>query len=252
MSLYESAVPTFNLFWILRTLPIGISSLMFARDVPQTPLGTVASWQVSAQAMPLWIMGLVVLGWIGGGLYFRGVARACRQQSDPASPHVAWAVGQSVLLSLLWLALAVALALPTFVVVSLLLQVNTTVAQVAILAVSFFSMWLIVPLFFWPHGVFLRRQNVLLSMLSSLRMTRFTLPTSSFFVLSAFLLGVGLNLIWGAAPSDSWMTLVGILGHGFITTALLAASFIYYRDMSAWLDTALERLRAKGAVPKQI
>jgi hypothetical protein len=36
----------------------------------------------------------------------------------------------------------------------------------------------------------------------------------------------------------------GILGHAFITTALLASSFIYYQDMSAWLQTVLARLRA--------
>jgi hypothetical protein len=44
------------------------------------------------------------------------------------------------------------------------------------------------------------------------------------------------------------MTLLGIFGHSFVTTALLAASFIYYRDMSAWLQIVLERLRSSRAV----
>jgi hypothetical protein len=40
------------------------------------------------------------------------------------------------------------------------------------------------------------------------------------------------------------MTLVGILGHAFVTTSLLAASFIYYRDMQVWLQTVFEKLKA--------
>jgi hypothetical protein len=39
------------------------------------------------------------------------------------------------------------------------------------------------------------------------------------------------------------LTLVGIAGHGFISTALLAASFIYYRDMNEWLNTVYERFQ---------
>jgi len=47
------------------------------------------------------------------------------------------------------------------------------------------------------------------------------------------------------------MTLVGITGHAFITTALLAASFVYYRDMNAWLQTVFEKMQQKQSVPTQ-
>jgi hypothetical protein len=107
----------------------------------------------------------------------------------------------------------------------------------------------IVPLYFWPHGIFLKQQNVFTSILSSLRMMRFTLPTSSLFVLTVFLLTFGLNFLWSIPPEDSWMTLVGILGHSFVATALLASSFVYYRDMNNWLQIAIEQL--KLSPPKQ-
>jgi hypothetical protein len=74
-------------------------------------------------------------------------------------------------------------------------------------------------------------------------MMRFTLPTSSMFVLTVFLLTFGLNFLWSIPPEDSWMTLLGIFGHAFVTTALLAGSFIYYRDMNIWLQTVIEKLR---------
>jgi hypothetical protein len=47
------------------------------------------------------------------------------------------------------------------------------------------------------------------------------------------------------------MKLVGIGGHAFITAALLAASFVYYRDMNVWLQTVFERLQQKQSIPTQ-
>jgi len=118
-----------------------------------------------------------------------------------------------------------------------------------LLVLSLVSMWVIVPLFFWPHGVFLKRQNFLTSIISSVQMARFTLPTSSMFILTIFLLSVGLNYLWSIPDEDSWMTLIGIFGHAFVSTALLAGSFIYYRDMNAWLQNVIERL--KSNTPRQ-
>ncbi|HET6846340.1 MAG TPA: hypothetical protein VFH29_05860, partial [Anaerolineales bacterium] len=82
------------------------------------------------------------------------------------------------------------------------------------------------------------------SVLGGFRLARFTLPTSSLFVLTVLLVGTGLNSLWAVPVEDSWVVVVGLLGHAFITTALLAASFIYYQDMSAWVQTVLARLRA--------
>jgi hypothetical protein len=75
------------------------------------------------------------------------------------------------------------------------------------------------------------------------------LPTSGIFVLSSFLLHRGLNYLWSVPPSASWMMLFGIFGHAFISTTLLAASFVYYRDVNTWLQTVFERVRQKQTVP---
>jgi hypothetical protein len=124
-------------------------------------------------------------------------------------------------------------------------------ASGVLLLALFFSVWLIVPLFFTQHGILVRKQNAFYSIFTSLRMARFTLPTSALFVLSVLLLTIGLNSLWMVPTGDSWMLLVGIAGHAFITTALLAASFVYYRDMNAWLQTILEKLQQKPTFPAQ-
>jgi ABC-type proline/glycine betaine transport system permease subunit len=127
--------------------------------------------------------------------------------------------------------------------------ISPLLANIALLILMFLSLWLIVPLFFTPHGIFVRRQNAFLSIYSSLRMVRFTLPTSGLFVLSIFLLSRGLDLLWSVPENGSWLTLVGFAGHAFITTVLLAASFIYYRDMTDWLKAAYERFQQLGRRP---
>jgi len=50
-----------------------------------------------------------------------------------------------------------------------------------------------------------------------------------------------LSYLWQVPASDSWLMLVGIAGHAFISTALLSASFVYYRDMNKWLQDVYEK-----------
>ena len=248
---YNRTIPMINLFWLLRTIPIGISSLLFPKEISQTPLGNPSILQVNAWNLFGWIFLLVLVGWIGGGLYFRSVAWLATANKGDLPMSVARAIAQTILISIFWLILAMVIVVPIFLVLALVLQFNTFIANLLVLFVSLASMWVIVPLFFWPHGVFVRKQNVITSIISSVQMVRFTLPTSSMFVLTVFLLSFGLNFLWNIPPEDSWMTIIGILGHSFVTTALLAASFIYYRDMNIWLQSVVEKLRP-NAVTKQV
>ena len=242
---YETAIPNINLFWLLRTIPIGISSLQFPQAV-QTPLGPPAVLQVGAVGLFGWIFLLTLIGWAGGGLYFRAVARLAIMNNDVQFIGLPRAIAQTTFLSILWGILTTLIIMPILLIFAILLQLGQILAQLFAIFLSLASMWVIVPLFFWSHGVFLKRQGVFTSMLSSLQMTRFTLPTSGMFVLTVFLLSFGLNFLWRIPPENSWMTLVGIFGHSFVTTALLAGSFIYYRDMNSWLQNAVEKFRSKA------
>lgn len=248
LDFYENTIPNINLFWFLRTLPIGISSLLQLQEASATPLGDPAILQVSALSFPAWIFLLVFLGWVGGGLYFRSVAWITAPNTDEPGIRTASAILQTILISIFCVTFLMLAGLPLFLVLFLVLQWNAFLANLFVLFLSLASMWVIVPLFFWPHGVFVKKQNVITSIISSIQLTRFTLPTSSMFVLTVFLLSFGLNYLWNIPPQDSWMTLIGIFGHSFVTTALLAGSFIYYRDMSVWLQSVIEKLRPNHAV----
>ncbi len=240
---YNDTIPAVNLFWLLRTLPIGISSLLFPQATSATPLGNPSILQVGALNLLGWVFLLTLVGWIGGGLYFRSVAWIITSNKEDQRLSIARAISQTMLISIFWGILLMMIGMPIFLVLALVLQFSPFIANLLVLFVSLASMWVIIPLFFWPHGVFLKKQNVITSIISSFQMARFTFPTSSMFVLTVFLLTFGLNFLWAIPPEDSWMTFVGILGHSFVASALLAGCFIYYRDMNIWLQTVIDKLR---------
>ena len=102
------------------------------------------------------------------------------------------------------------------------------------------------PTFFSAHGIFISKMDAMRSILNSLRMVRFTLPNTGLFLLVFVVINIGLNFLWSSSPPNSWLMLVGIAGHAFVSTALLAASFIYYRDINAWLAIVFEQLRRQA------
>jgi hypothetical protein len=242
MDSYAQFFQKFNLLSVLRTFPIGVPSLMSGSTPTLSPLGTPVTWQIDSlgQLAGLFLL-LTICGWVLGGLYFRWVASLVLPETSTPTGK---AVLQTVFYSLLWLAIAWIIGLPVGLVLSILFVINPLLGEGALLILGFLSMWLIVPIFFSSFGIYLRKQNVFMSFLSGLQLTRFALPASSLFVLTMLLIGIGLNFLWQIPANDSWLTLVGILGHAFIMTALLASSFVYFRDTTAWLQTVMERLRA--------
>ncbi len=246
LDLYGKFFQAFNLLGILRTFPIGISSLMSGVMPTQTPWGAPLVVEINSPVQLAAITFLLtVLGWMLGGLYFRWVAAlAAPQAPGDIFPAPGRAVLQTVVYAVVWSIVCWVVGLPVTLLLYVLFAINSLLGEGVLLLLGFLSMWLIVPVFFSPHGMFIRKQNAFASILSGFQMTRFTLPTSSLFVLTVFLLGVGLNFLWSKPANDSWLVIVGIFGHAFITTALLASSFVYYDKMTTWLQLALDRLRA--------
>ncbi len=231
-----------NVLALLRTFPIGIFSLMTGIQPIDSPFGAPMTFQVgSFFDLLLWIAVLTIIGWMFGGLYFQWIAALVRKD---VSTQAGYALLQTLFFSLIWSVIFWTLGMPIFLILYVLFAINQLVGEGALLFLGFLAMWLIVPVFFAPHGMFLRKQNALISILSSFQLARFTLPNSSLFVMTVIMLGIGMNFLWSLPANNSWMSLVGILGHAFITTALLASSFVYYQDMTTWLQTVLGRLRA--------
>ena len=125
--------------------------------------------------------------------------------------------------------------------------ISDSLGEIILILFGVISFWLIFPLIFSPHGIYSRGQKAWKSLLSSIRLTNLTFMKTSLFILVALLVNQGLNMVWQVPPENSWLMLISIIGHAFVTTGMLSASFIYYQDMNRWM----EELQALG-LPKQI
>jgi hypothetical protein len=234
------AIERLNLFSALRTLPIGIPSLMVSRSPMAGPVGTPMVWEVPSPwvAFGLWL-GMIALGIIIGTLYFETIAQAAldgKVRLRAAVTDWSWSFRQVVNLCLFWLGLLLILSLPFSCMVSFLLAGSLSAGRVAFLVYGGLVAWMIFPLIFSPHGIFVNRRPMWTSVKDGVRLTRLTFPTTGLFILLALVLSEGLDVLWKIPPESSWLTLVGIIAHSFVTAGILAASFIYYRDADQWVQ----------------
>lgn len=229
-----------NLFSTLRTFPIGIPSLMIARSSLQNPLGEPFSWQVPSFGLVilLWVV-MTVIGLLGGTFFFKVVAQATLNGKVDWFNTIKewpWHFIQVLLLFLLWLGAITAISIPLACVFPFILAGGGSLGTFILIAYGVLLVWLLLPLVFAPHGIFARHSPMWSSVKQSARLTRQTLPASALFFLSIIILSQGMDIIWSRTGDVSWLTTVGIIGHAFMTTSLLAASFVYYRDANKWVE----------------
>ncbi len=246
MNLFYEFFQGFNAFTALRTFPLGVFSLMSANIERNSPFGERMVMEASGLlGFLLWILLITLAGWLLGGLYFYSVARVVTGAEDEQASTV-HSLTQGVLLSGFWSLLWLLISLPVLIFMGVLLLISPTLVSLVYLLIALSIIWLAVPVFFSLHGIFLHTDHLFRSIGKSFRMMRYAMPSVGWFVIVAMVLSQGLNFLWRIAPADSWMTLFGIFGHAFISTALLAASFIYYRDLNDWVDAALAWMKASA------
>jgi hypothetical protein len=240
-----------NWFLILRTFPVGVTSLLGGQltDTPaQTPWGSPFSLTLNAPLVLFgWFVALSLLGWLIGALYYYWV---CNVVVRPAARSLWKSVKQSVSLSLIWLAITFFFGLPALLVALGMSTISPFIGQVLLFIGALLVIWLLMPVFFSAHGIFTLQMDAMRAILNSMRMVRFTMPTTGLFLLVFVIINQGLNFLWSTPEQNSWFMLVGIAGHAFISTALLAASFIYYRDINAWLVIVFEQLQRQTGSAK--
>jgi hypothetical protein len=234
----------FNLFAVLRTYPFGIFSLMTSNLSLQTPLGERAqiepdSWFVSI----LLVLALTFAGWLGGGLYYRTVSGAVFKEKSPS-----WlrSVFHTLLLSGLWMVFFMIVNIPVLIIVSILGVFGATVRTIILVLLSIPLSWFLIGVFYSAHSIYANGRNAFRSTWDSFRMVRYSLPNIGWFSMMAIVLSQGMDMLWRVAPANSWMIMVGILGHAFVSTSLLAASFFYYRDVNIWIESALQWLKSNN------
>jgi hypothetical protein len=245
---WTSFINQFNLFIILRTFPVGATSLLSLEMPGQTPLGSPVNLDAgSFLGMMSWVFLLILLGWLTGAIYFFWISGVALK---PEGRSLWKSIKQTILLSIIWLAILFVLGLPAFLLVSMITYFSPLLGQIMFFIGALLLIWFIMPVFFSVHGIFTLQLDAFRSILGSLRMVRFTLPNTGLLLLVFVIINTGMNFLWNTPSQNSWLLLVGIAGHAFVSTALLAASFIYYRDINAWLTVVFDQLQKRTTSAK--
>jgi hypothetical protein len=241
----------FNLLFTLRTLPIGIPSLMVGIAPLNNPLGNLSIVEMvsTSQAWSV-VLGSLVAGLCLGCFFFSLVARVV------AGKKLAWDVNifflqlkNTFILSLLLLGFGLVLSLPTLLLLSAVVSFLPSLGSIPVMILGAFLVWMLLPMVFSVHGIFMGQLNPLSSVGNSIRLVKRYLPGTGLFFLVAVLLSQGLDMLWATPVSNQWMSLVGILGHGFIATGVLAASFVYFSSGMEYMREKIRRDSAKLEIP---
>ncbi len=229
----------FNLVVALRSFPVGIFSLLSSLLPVKTPFGEPVFVEVKDPGTALLIvLFFLLMGMILGVFYYACVNRAALFDEVRWQDILAqwpWLVKHTLLLSLIWFALFLGISFLGGCFITGVAFISTSFAQVAFLLFSMVYIWMLFPLFFSPHGIFVEKKKAWRSVYESIRMTTLSFLQTGFFIILAVLITQGLDVIWQVPPEDSWLMLISITGHAFVSTGVLAASFVFYQDMNRWI-----------------
>lgn len=249
MDVIKAAAEQFNLLSLLRTIPVGIPSLMTARLPLENPLGFPKFIDVKNIFGAAGIaVCFIIIGLILGCFYYLLISQVAlegKMRFNRIIKNWSWSALQVISLTLALLLLFVIISIPSSCAISALALFGLQLGQFAIFLYIGILLWLAFPLLFAAHGIFVNHINALAAVQRSMMLTRMTLSTTALFVFTILVISEGLDILWRVPPEKSWLTLVGVGGHAFVTSALLAASFVYYRDADHWTQETLRILRLK-------
>ncbi len=246
---FRGVAAGFNLLSGLSSIPVGIPSLMAGRMPQQAPwpLPYSAELQGAGQALSVWF-GLTALGLALGALYQLSLARSL---SPGANLAPAWMAAARVIVFsiVLFLAFAVLGSLLLLAVALATLLLPLLGAGVFFLGFSLLF-WLAIYLAFTPHGIVRYNFGVFRAMVESFVLVRWNmLGTVGFLVIALGITWLA-NLVWSLPANASWFALLAILGHAFVSTMLLTASYAFYQGRREWLVAYRQSLAVGSAQPR--
>ena len=244
VKLLQEWLANFNLSVVIRTFPVGVPSLLAREVTVGSPLATNLIYEAPTIAfVVLLILGLALTGFFLGTIFFNSLARFTVNPVLPGNSKKLFAqFGQNLVTALILLTMLIIVSVPGIMILTVTSMISPVIAEFLMLMAMFALLWLSVPLIFAPHGIYVLNQRAYPSMLLSIRMVRYFLPGAGSFVMMSALISEGLNQLWVLPEPTSWLTLVGIFGHSFVVTALLAASFIYYRGGLKWMQESIQNI----------
>jgi hypothetical protein len=240
----------FNLFSALNSMPVGVPSLMAGRLPLENALGNVTRLELQNPfgILALWLF-LTAIGLGLGALYHRGLARRVAPKEDLAPPWRAW-LGFILLAALAYIGAfvwgtATLLAAAIVGVILPLFSVGVVLIGLSLL------FWVATYLAFTPHGIIRYRLGVIQAMLESAMVVRWNTLSALSFIGVAIGISWLTNLVWGLPQSGSWFSVLGMLGHAFVSAMTIVGSYAFYQARHEWLTAVRNALAMQSAEAAQ-
>ncbi|HLE27104.1 MAG TPA: hypothetical protein VI793_03230 [Anaerolineales bacterium] len=232
---------SFNLFSVLSTAPVGLPSLMAGRAPNVMPGGQPVIWVVGNPLVYLVLFGAFALaGLFLGALYFGGIAQQVRDARLDLRKLVRSVWGdwlRLIALVAIWLFLLAFFGIPMALLAGLLALISPVVGSLFSLLGSMLGLWALIYMGFALHGIILQRRGLFGALWDSIRLVHRNLPPTASLYAVIFLLGAGLSLLWNIPADGTWLLLIGVAGHAIVSTALVAATFVFYKDRyRQWME----------------
>lgn len=241
--LWYEVITNFNLATTLRTLPVGIPSLMASKQPFLNPLGapTTFSLQSSLQVIGMWMLFLLI-EFFFGNVYMNSIAGQIIENPESKSlKSLLRSFLQVILLPVVLVIILLILSIPLLLLVSLTSLFSPAIGQITIFLAGIILLWAFLPLIFTAHGIFLYKQNLIAAMMTSISIVKVSMTQTTWFILLSFVLVKGLNFLWRSPAVDNWFLIIGIFGHAFVITAVITSSFHYFIDATRFTQTLLNR-----------
>lgn len=223
--------PRTNLFSSLSVPIVGVPALMIGLTPEKTPLPTTLIEMDSVGLVFLLFVLFSVVGLVLTAVYMTLTASVIRQlpvRQAVGKLVVNWLKLMGLIITLLIFAMMV--YIPVVFAGLLASLISQGLASLVLLAGPVLILWVAVYLAFAPPGIFVNGRPLGRAMIESLQMMRYFLLPAITLLLMVMLIGRGVDWLLLLADDGSWLTGFSIVAHAFISTALLAATFIFYRD----------------------
>lgn len=224
----------FNLLLTITSLPAGLPSVMAGRMPVLTPLGQpqIVALGSLTELFAVWVV-LTSIGLGLGVFYHRWLAQQTSPDAELLSGWQAW--GRMMLLfGAIYIGGFLLLMVAGFMtaVIGLLLPFVSGIVPMVLLV---FLFWAAVYFAFTTHGIVLYRFRVVKAMLESARVVRLNLLSSIGFLSICFTVTWFGSQIWVRPGEETWYSVLALIGHAFVSTTLIAASYVFYQSRRTWL-----------------
>lgn len=213
---------------------IGVPALMRGLTPLATPIEPLAHVEVQDWASV--VINIVVLSTLGvflSAIYYSMIAYVVREET------IDWfGFGRNLIPStirMIFLAILIAITLfiisiPILIVATLAMLAHSALATLALIGGSVFIMWTLIYLSFSVQSLLLEDVGIFRACINSMRLVQGKIPLTLPLLLIVVLGQQLTDGLWLSADNGSWLTFISLVGHAFIATSFVAATFIFYRD----------------------